>query len=255
MRRVLVVLGVLTVVVGAASVAGATNKPKIKGPSTSTTIRALPVISCTTTYAGGQPSSPPFVAHQLPSTSTASGLSYYSNGEITVLGPAGWACRALDATDGGRSLAVFPPGKPDYTATEPPKGAQLIEEFADYTGHIPGADLVCALFPHSTAASEASSGGETCPPSPAGEKTTTLTSDVVTFVDPPGVAGSGSGSGGSLTSFGAAVYPQLAYGADDSVDVSFLSCTLPQKEASLCRAVQGDFLVRNPPTYTAQPSQ
>jgi hypothetical protein len=171
-----------------------------------------------------------------------------------VLGPAGWACSALVAGDGGQSLAVYPPGKSDYTSAPVPKGAQLIEVVGDYTGHIPGADLVCGLFPHSAAASYASSGGETCPPKPGGEKDSTLTPDVVTFTDPPGVSGSGSGSGGSLTSVGAVVYPQLAYAADDSVNVSVLSCTLPAKNSALCRAIQGDFLVRNPPTYVPQAS-
>ena len=50
------------------------------------------------------------------------------------------------------------------------------------------------------------------------------------------------------------VYTQLAYGATDSVDVSLLSCTLPAKLSKLCRAIEGDFLVRNTPTYIAQNS-
>jgi hypothetical protein len=133
-----------------------------------------------------------------------------------------------------------------------PKGAQIVEVFADYTGHIPGADLVCGFFPHSAAASYVESPGVSCPTAPAGQKATTLTPDVVTFSDPAGVSGAGSGSGGSLTSVGAAVYPQLAYGATDSVDVSLLSCTLPAKQSTWCRAIEGDFLVRNTPTYIQQ---
>jgi hypothetical protein len=194
----------------------------------------------------------PFVAHQLATSTTVRGLSYYSNGQITALGPAGWACSALVGADGGQSFAIYPPGKPDYTAVPIPKGAQIIEVLHDYTGHLPGAELVCGLFPHSAAASFVASGGMTCQTPPAGEKTMTLTSDVVTFSDPTGVTGSGSGSGGSLPSVGAMVYPQLAYGATDSVDVSVLSCTLPAKKAGLCRAVEGDFLVRNPPAYIPQ---
>lgn len=211
------------------------------------------MISCTTTY-GAPPSGSPFVAHQLVTTSAVRGLSFYSNGQITVLGPAGWACSALVAGDGGQALAVYPPGKPDYTAVPIPKGARIVQVFADYTGHIPGADLVSAFFPHSAAASFASSSGESCPAPPSGQRVATLTPDVVTFSDPPGVAGAGSGSGGSLTSVGAAVYPQLAYGAADSVNDSVLSCTLPAKQSSLCRAIAGDFLVRNTPTYIPQSS-
>ncbi len=233
-----------------AATAAASNPPKGRhtAQSGATTIRAIPVISCSTTY-GAPPSGTPFVAHRLPTTTTARGLSYYSNGQITVLGPVGWACSALVAGDGGQALAVYLPGKPDYTAVPIPKGAQVVEVFDDYTGHIPGADLVCGFYPHSVAASFASSDGESCPIPPAREKVATLTPDVVTFSDPPEVSGSASGSGGSLASIGASVYPQLADGDTDSVDVSVLSCTLPAKQASLCRAIEGDFLVRNAPSY------
>ena len=233
--------------------AAASNRPKVKPAERSSApiIGELPVISCTTTY-GAPPSGTPFVAHQLATTTAMRGLSYYSNGQITVLGPAGWACSALVAGDGGQALAVYPAGKPDYTAAPVPKGAQIVEVFADYTGHIPGADLVCAFFPHSAAASYVASPGESCTTPPAGQTATTLTPDVVTFSDPPGVSGAGSGSGGSLTSVGAVVYPQLAYGDTDSVDVSLLSCTLAAKQSTLCRAIEGDFLVRNTPTYIPQ---
>jgi len=128
--------------------ASATNRPKVKQAAQSSTslIGELPVISCTTTC-GAPPNGTPFVAHQLVTNTAVRGLSYYSNGQITVLGPAGWACSALVAADGGQSLAVYPAGKPDYTATSVPKGAQIVEVFADYSGHIPEADLVCAFFP------------------------------------------------------------------------------------------------------------
>jgi hypothetical protein len=216
----------------------------------------LPVISCNTTYGAGSPPSP-FVARQLPTTSSIRGVSFYSNGRLTVLAPSGWACSALVAGDGGQKLDVYPPGRPDYASELPPKGAELVEVQGEYTGHIPGAQLVCGLFPNSAAASEVNQDGLPGPQcqAPTGEKTTQLTPDVVTFNDPAGVTGTGSGSGGSFTSMGAAVYPQLAFGATDSVTVAVLSCTLPAKQANLCRAIQGDFLVRNPPTYVPQNNQ
>ena len=254
MRRAFA-LGFLVVLVTALSAlpAEASKRPTVKHPvqSSAPSMGELPVISCTTTY-GAPPNGTPFVAHQLATTTAVRGLSYYSNGQITILGPAGWACSALVAGDGGQALAVYAPGKPDYTAVPIPKGTPIVEVFADYTGHIPGADLVCGFFPDSAAASFVASGGMPCPSPPAGQKTATLTADVATFNDPAGVTGAGSGSGGALPSIGAVVYPQLAYGATDSVDVSVLSCTLPAKEASLCQAIEGDFLVRNPPTYIPQ---
>jgi hypothetical protein len=217
-------------------------------------ITELPVTACTTSY-GVQPPPSPFVPSQLPTTSVVHGLSYYSNGRITVLGPAGWACGALVAADGGQDLDVYPPGKPDYATSLAPKGARVVQVEVDYTGHLPGAELVCALFPNSAAAAEVKSVPMPCP-IPSGEKTTALTPDVVTFIDPPGTSGSGAGSGGSLASKGASVYPQLSStdssAATDSVTVARLSCTLPKKSASLCAAIEGDFVVRNPPAYVPQ---
>jgi hypothetical protein len=208
------------------------------------------VISCATTFGAGTPSGT-FVARLLPATTSVRGLSFYSNGYMTVLGPAGWACSALVATDGGEVLDVYPPGKPDYTSTFGPKGAAVIQIVHEYTGHGPGAQTVCALFPNSAAASEVKP--LPCAAS-AGEQTSNVTADIVKFTDPPGVGVSGAGSGGALTSAGAAVYPQLSFGGVASVDVSLLSCTLPKKSASLCPAILGDFLVRNQPSYTGTTS-
>jgi hypothetical protein len=233
-----------------AALASSPAKTKHATPPSAPAIEVLPVISCNTTYGAGSPPSP-FVARQLPTQSSMRGLSFYSNGRLTVLGPTGWACTALVAADGGQKLDVYPPGKPDYASELAPKGAELVEFQGEYTGHIPGAQLVCGLFPKSAAASEVQQDGlpgSQCQ-APSGEKTTQLTPDVVAFSDPAGVSGTGTGSGGSLTSTGAAMYPQLAFGATDSVNVAVLSCTLPSKQASLCRAIEGDFLVRNPPTY------
>ena len=65
---------------------------------------------------------------------------------------------ALVAGDGGQKLDVYPPGKPDYASELPPKGAELVEVQGEYTGHIPGAQLVCRLVPQSAAASEGQPG-------------------------------------------------------------------------------------------------
>jgi hypothetical protein len=247
MRRADIIGVVVAVVVltGAAAAAAATRGAD-KNSSARRGVTVLPVISCPTTFGvGGSPH--PFVARRLPTSSPGRGLTFYSNGLITVLGPAGWACGALVAADGGQKLDVYPPGKPDYSTTLAPKGAALVEVTAEYTGHLPGAEVVCALFPHSAAAVEVKAGGLACPAA-AREKRTILTPDVVTFRDPAGVTGAGAGSGAGLTSSGAAVYPQLPSGSDASVNVSLLSCTLPKKSASSCGAILGDFVVRDQPS-------
>jgi hypothetical protein len=248
----------VTVLVMATGASASTHQRAKKNTSTippaaAPALTVQPVISCPTAYAnGGNPE--PFVAHQLPTLAAARGLSFYSNGVITVLGPAGWTCGALVAGDGGQLLDVYPPGKPDYSQTLPPKGAAVVQVDIDYTGHIPGAQEVCALFPHSAAATAVTSDGESCP-SVTGQVTSSLTSDIVKFTDPAGVTGTGTGSGGSLASNGAVVYPQLSFASDDSVNVALLSCTLPKKSANLCSAILGDFVVRNAPAYAGTSSQ
>ena len=131
-------------VVGAPAVSASTHKSSTStSHSSAPAPRVLPVISCTTTYGNAAPIGV-FVPHQLPTTTSARGMTFYSNGFMTVLGPAGWACTTLLATDGGEVLDVYPPGKPDYTATIVPKGGAVIQIVHEYTGHLPGADVVCA---------------------------------------------------------------------------------------------------------------
>jgi hypothetical protein len=215
--------------------------------SGSSAVTVISVLPCSTSYGAGNGSGP-FVARGLPAATTVHGLEFYSNGLLTVLGPAGWACSALVAADGGQKLDVYPPGKPDYSTHSIPKGASAVEIDGEYTGHLPGAGSVCGFFPHSAAAKDEKNGGFTCG-LPANEKTTSLTSDIVRFTDPAGVAGNGAGSGGSLASVGAVVYPLLPGASDASVNVELVSCTLPKKSTSLCSAIVNDFLVRYPPSY------
>ena len=260
MRRILFMAVVVLSIGGLAGPVGAathrTAKKSTTATTSSTSIGELPVISCTTTYGGETPASPPFVASQLPTTTTAKELSYYSNGLITVMGPAGWACSALVAGDGGQNLSVYPPGEPRHWQRQRPRRPKDAQNVALRLS-TPGTSQA----PMSCAASSRSrprpafvqSAQQPCAGLPAGEKTTQLTPDVVTFVDPPRVVGAGAGSGGTLTSIGAAVYPQLPFGGDDSVNVDVLGCTLGGKLAQLCRPIEGDFLVRNPPTYVPPP--
>ncbi|HEY2213476.1 MAG TPA: hypothetical protein VGH31_00365 [Acidimicrobiales bacterium] len=213
--------------------------------TTSSGVSVLPVVTCPTTYgAGGRTGV--YVPTMLPAITALHGLSFYSNGLNTALAPAGWHCHALVAADGGQVLDVSPPGSPDYSTSEPPKGAKLVQVATDYTGHLPGGELVCALFPHSAAAAAISSSGLKCPTVSSRERVVHLTKDITTFVDPVRVVGVGTGSGGALPSRGAGVYPQVTP-TPQSVDVALLSCTLPAREADLCRAIQSDFLIRYTP--------
>jgi len=247
------VLALLAVVVGAcggpaATVLNTTTTTMVR-PASSPLFTVLPVVPCPTSY-GVASSSQPYIPNQLPATGSVRGLSFYSNGSLTVLAPQGWVCGALDAADGGQVLDAYPPGHPDYATQLAPAGSELVQLDVDYTGHGPGAMLICPLFPGSPAVTFLQ-GARPCATLPSAETTSDVTKDIVAFRDPPGVKGTGAGSGGALESSGDAVYPRV--GTEDppgGVTVAVLSCTLPSGMTDLCSAVESDFLVRNAPRYT-----
>ena len=140
----------------------------------------------------------------------------------------GLAARWSPATEARNSTSTRQ-ASPTTPPSSHPRVPSWSRSKASTPGSIPGAQLVCRLFPKSAAASEVNQDGLPGPQcqAPTGERTTQLTPDVVAFNDPASVTGTGSGSGGSLSSIGAVMYPQLAFSATDSVNVAVLSCTLP----------------------------
>ena len=210
-------------------------------------VTTLPVTPCVTSYGAG--TRHPFVARRLPAGAGSAGLSFYSNGLLTVLAPAGWSCSALVAADGGERLDAYPPGSPDLGTRDAAPGTELVQIDGEYTGHGPGALFICPLFPNSPAA-RFMQGSPPCPKAPPGQLASPITADIVGFRDPPGTRGTGAGSGGALVSTGAAVYPQV--GSPEpagGVPVYVLSCTVDAARARLCPAVEADFLVRYAPSY------
>jgi hypothetical protein len=174
-------------------------------------------------------------------------VALYSGGDASVLGPTGWTCSQLLAADGSSSIAVYPPGTPDPTTTSPTAGASLVDVQFDYTGHVPGTDLVCPYFPPADPSQYA--GCQTTPPS--GEVGTKLTPDIVSITDPVGVKGTLAGSGGSQAVRGALIVPHVQTGSAASINVAQESCSLPSAQANLCPAILTDFEIRDfpaPPT-------
>jgi hypothetical protein len=234
-----------------ATVVGATFPSAARAstaPIPEATFPTVPVASCQTVF-GAQESPAPRIAAELPlaaSAATAARLAFYSNGFVTILGPRRWTCRAVEAADGGRSVSVFPPGQTDpLLADHPPSDAAGVTVLFDYTGHGPGALLVCSLFPRSDAAALAR-GVAPCPALPRREQLERPTPDSVVFHDPPGVKGTGSPSGTHNAASGFVSFPQLRP-EPSSVPVAKLTCSLPPAVSGLCPAIIGDFLTRSVP--------
>jgi len=212
----------------------------------------VPVVSCRVQF--GAPGTPPaWSPSRLPvalPAATVRRLSFYSDGFVVALAPRGWRCQGLEAADGGQSLSVFPARQTNpLSGQHLPSTAAGVTVLLDYTGHGPGAQLVCGLFPGTKAASLAASTGG-CPPVPSGEQVQHPTPDVATFVDPPGVHGSGNPSGGVNTATGVVVFPQLTP-EPGSVNVAKTTCTLPAGTSALCQAIVGDFVARELPSQPA----
>ena len=82
---------------------------------------------------------------------------------MTILGPRGWACQKLVAADGTRAIEVYPPGGAATDSSSPTASVQSVYAADDYTGRGPGAQLVCAYFPASSANAFLDRSSQRCP--------------------------------------------------------------------------------------------
>ena len=78
-----------------------------------------------------------------------------------------------------------------------------------------------------------------CPGPHPGESVDPIGDGIVGFLDPPGVKGSGAGSGGAYPANGVVTYHPTSSGFLPSY---IESCTLPDAQHLLCTAVLDDFV-------------
>jgi hypothetical protein len=197
----------------------------------------LEVVPCATVFGAGPeplPAPPRRLPAALPAR-VATRLAFYSNGRITLLAPKGWSCDALLAADGGELLQAYPEGKPPK---EGGKVGESVRVVAEYTGHGPGAQLVCAYFPDSPAADFFGPEGPACPDLPDGRIVEHETDDVATFAEPVGTVGE-------------VIYPQASPESSIGVPVTYAECTLRRARRALCTPILDDVLARRPPVLPA----
>ncbi len=233
---------------GMAGLAGAktlTHKAPSKTATATAKLSVLPVGSCSSTTArdGDNPIWVPTELAAVLTPSAAKALQFYSVGSETLLGPKGWDCAQLFATDGSAGMAAYPPGTPNPEIGDSPAkaGAQLVQARFDYTDHGTGFDLACPYFPHAVF------GTGTCSSTvPTGETVRQLTPDVVSITDPAGVKGVLASSGGPRAVTGLMILPQASQ--PSSGNIAEVSCSL--KASTLCPSVLDDFVVRQFPQVT-----
>lgn len=228
---------------GMAVVAGASSASALTRTRTPTV--SIAVVACPARAGVGGSSQPPIPTELTAavSASVASRLHFYSDGYMVVLAPSGWTCTGLEAADGGQSLSVVPAGQADpLAAAVTSADAAAVTARFDYTGHGPGAQLVCGLFPASAAARLAATTGG-CTMVPAREVVRRPSRDVATFRDPPGVSGTGEPSGGTNAASGAVFFPPPVPPVA-SANVAKVTCTVPRSLVTLCPSIVGDFVGR-----------
>lgn len=173
---------------------------------------------------------PPRLGMPLPADSSERLEVYATSTGSLLVGPKGWECRATMGVDGTESIGLAPPGveRPAWSAG---KG-----EAAVTAALIPAcwgciAATICAFFPQEEVVRSYEE-VEECDPAPKGEQVSHVARSTALFTDPPGVKGTGVGSGGSLPSLGAVTY------ATESGAMQ-VSCTLPSALVEACPELVG----------------
>jgi hypothetical protein len=212
-------------------------------PSTSASVNVtVPLVTCPTTYGVFPPTPAP-----LPSSITVSApsdlagqLAVYTDqqGTVKLVGPKGWQCSASYGADGSGVVRVYPTGEqePTGSAFSPQQQEAIV---GSETSACEGCRefQACPLF--SAAASDYSTDyGMSCPETrPTEESTDQISTGVIGFEDPAGVAGDGNPSGGPYPANGVMTY----YSANE--DGSWLdTCTLPNSEHALCTVALNSFV-------------
>ncbi len=199
----------------------------------------VPVVVCPTEtgtpFSSSDPRAPTSLKIATPGF-TSPTLSGYSDkrGFLTTTAPAGWTCRALDATDGGVAIGITPPGaKPrqswDYggKVIQPPTDGVFL--YSDPTCGGCVFDDVCAIVP----GTEHSFPGLTCPKQPAGQVVTPLGNNLYAIDDPAGALGPDPAH--SILKYA----PKTATSDPGNVRET---CILPASQHSVCEALLNQFL-------------
>jgi hypothetical protein len=154
--------------------------------------------------------------------------AYVSKAGTTLIGPTGWQCQAALGVDGGEVIGIAPPRSthPAWQAEEG-EAAVLGEIQPSCAGCI--ASLICAFFPQA-AIVRAYAQSLDCEQPPEAESSAPASGSLAFFADPPGVSGTGVGSGGSLWSVGAITYSRR-------IGARRISCTLPADMAPACTGI------------------
>jgi serine/threonine protein kinase len=229
--------------------AGTTTSPSAATNPTADISASLPVVACPTSFAVELPS----VSKKLPSlvqasvpANLASQLSVYADqaGDMGLLAPRGWDCKASFGADGSSVESVIPHGQVLPRGGVLSSGSRVEAIVGTQNGGCEGcaASQACPFF---TSADEADPFDCINATPPSGEVVTRLASNIVGFEDPPGLAGDANPSGGAYPANAVMTFTHDPRGSSGDFWSSWLeTCTLPNGQHTLCTAVLNDFASR-----------
>jgi len=206
----------------------------------------VPVVACPTTHGDSGEYAPRFPARveTTLAPTLAKQLAYFTDDQrvlAPILAPRGWHCHAFDYVDGGAKIRVAPPGAPPDS---------VVAVVAEADNSCAGCDweLICTLLPN--AASRLHYNPYNCAAKPDEEKVrwirgspddVRVVDDVVSFMDPPGVNGTGMPSGGVVAAHGLLMYrARPGHGRFAAIE----TCALAAVDRGLCDAILDDFQAR-----------
>ncbi len=226
-----------------------TTSPGAATDPTADISASLPVVACPTSFAIELPP----VSKKLPSSvrasvpaNLASQLSVYADqaGDMGLLAPRGWECKASFGADASSVETVTPSGAALPQGGALPSGSRAEAIVGTQNGGCEGcaASQACPFFSSADQADPFDCLNATPPPE---EEVTRLASNIVGFEDPPGVAGDANPSGGLYPANAVMTYTHDPAGSSGDFWSSWVeTCTLPKSRHTLCTAVLDDFASR-----------
>jgi hypothetical protein len=211
---------------------GTNTRPSKPAPG----FAVLPTRRCHTESVGAPSASLSATTRAALPAALAKGMAAYRDSAgTTVIAPAGWECEAEIGADGGENVTAFPPGKP-IDPMKPEAGQAVAVQVAAACVGCAGA-MACTVLPGSTLVHE-DAPYIRCPSKALREQVTHVSDSAALFYDPPGVKGSGVGSGGEDASFGGVATAQAS--------AHKASCTLPAEFAEACAGIIAAALLAAP---------
>jgi hypothetical protein len=205
----------------------------------------LPVVGCAPTYGvpptTADPKAPTSVTISTPPFDQPR-LSGYSDlrGFLPLVAPAGWTCKALEATDGGQAVGVTPPGVSPRDSWG--VGSKPTLPLADgvYGSRVPACqgcvyDEICGIVPSAEADFPGFVG--LCNAPPAGQRVTPLGHNRYAISDPPGALGRDAAH---------SVLKYTPRTATTDATVERITCILPASQQNVCTALIDAFFELHP---------